>query len=72
MGTAFRARTHYLLAIGWLSHGLYDYYHDFLFVNEGVFSWYPTFCALIDLVIGVYLLASAQHVAKSLEISNTP
>jgi hypothetical protein len=33
--------THVVLAIAWLSHGLYDYYHayhDFLFVNAGVFS----------------------------------
>jgi hypothetical protein len=62
--------THYLLAIGWLSHGFYDYYHDFLFVNEGVFSWYPVFCALIDIVVGAYLLTSSTRIDRSLAASD--
>ena len=45
-----------LLALGWLSHGLYDYFHDVFFVNPGVFSWYPAFCAVIDIVVSAYLL----------------
>ncbi|MEH6543828.1 MAG: hypothetical protein V7721_07790 [Porticoccaceae bacterium] len=47
-----------LIAIAWLSHGFYDYYHDFLFVNSGVFSWYPAFCALVDIIVGSYLLVN--------------
>jgi hypothetical protein len=53
-----------VLAIAWLSHGLYDYYHEyhnFLFVNAGVFSWYPAFCAAVDLAVGTYLLASYKQ-----------
>jgi hypothetical protein len=45
-----------LIAVAWISHGFYDYYHDFLFINPGVFSWYPAFCALVDVVVGFYLL----------------
>ena len=48
-----------LLAVAWLSHGFYDYYHDLLFVNPGVFSWYPAFCALVDIAIGGYLLLNS-------------
>ena len=56
--------THVVLAIAWLSHGLYDYYHthhNFLFVNAGVFCWYPAFCAVVDLAVGTYLLASYKQ-----------
>jgi hypothetical protein len=45
-----------LIAVAWISHGFYDYYHDYLFINPGVFSWYPAFCAMVDIVVGVYLL----------------
>lgn len=45
-----------LIGLAWLSHGFYDVYHDLLFVNPGVFTWYPTFCAVVDLVAGGYLL----------------
>lgn len=73
---AWRIKTpfmHIVLAIAWLSHGLYDYYHayhNFLFVNAGVFSWYPAFCAVVDLAVGTYLLASYKQLGHSSE--NTP
>ena len=45
-----------VVAVAWLSHGLYDFYHDVFFVNPGVFSWYPAFCALVDVAVAIYLL----------------
>ena len=53
------------LALAWLSHGLYDYYHDVFFVNPGVFTWYPAFCALIDVVVGLYLLARVRSLGAT-------
>ena len=53
--------THLVLALAWLSHGFYDYYHDLLFVNPGVFSWYPAFCAVVDIAVGAYLLLNAAR-----------
>lgn len=47
-----------LISLAWISHGFYDYYHDVLFINPGVFNWYPAFCALVDIVVGVYLLVN--------------
>lgn len=47
-----------VIAIAWISHGFYDYYHDLFFVNPGVFTWYPAFCALVDIAVGGYLLVS--------------
>ncbi|MEH6910851.1 MAG: hypothetical protein V7459_09690 [Oceanicoccus sp.] len=53
--------SYFILAIAWLSHGFYDYYHELLFINAGVFNWYPAFCAVVDLAVGIYLLASCKH-----------
>ncbi|MFK8047051.1 MAG: hypothetical protein AB8B81_01330 [Halioglobus sp.] len=54
-----------LLGIAWLSHGFYDYYHNWFFVNPGVFSWYPAFCAVVDIVVGVYLLSGGPNFGKT-------
>lgn len=56
---------HYFVALAWLSHGFYDYYHDLFFVNPGVFSWYPAFCALVDIVVGGYLLLDARRIVEA-------
>lgn len=53
-----------VVALAWISHGFYDYYHDVFFVNPGVFSWYPAFCALVDVVVGTYLLSSLNRLAN--------
>lgn len=50
-----------LVGIAWLTHGFYDLYHDLLFVNPGVFVWYPAFCGAIDLMVGSYLLFLASN-----------
>ena len=56
---------HYVLGIAWLSHGLYDYYHDVFFVNPGVFSWYPAFCAVVDILVGSYIVLTAKQLDDS-------
>lgn len=45
-----------IIGLAWLSHGLYDLYHDVFFVNPGVFSWYPAFCAFVDISVAAYIL----------------
>ena len=47
-----------VVAMACLSHGFYDFYHDILFINPGVLSWYPAFCAIIDVTMAGYLLLS--------------
>ena len=32
-----------VVAIAWSSHEFYDFYHDILFINPGVLTWYPAF-----------------------------
>jgi hypothetical protein len=56
-----------ITAFGWLAHGIYDYYHDFFFVNSGVFEWYPAFCALVDIVVSLYLLSQGRRILQESE-----
>ena len=49
------------IALAWISHGLYDFYHDAFFINPGVFAWYPAFCALVDIAVGGYLLLNYRR-----------
>ncbi|APV52008.1 hypothetical protein BWI17_21460 [Betaproteobacteria bacterium GR16-43] len=37
------------------AHGVYDFFHDHLFVNPGVPSFWPTFCLAYDVVAAAYL-----------------
>jgi len=50
-----------VIALAWLSHGFYDFYHDTFFINPGVFSWYPAFCALIDITVAGYIFLSYKR-----------
>ncbi len=49
-----------IIAFAWMSHGVYDYLHNHIFVNPGVFAWYPSFCAFVDIAVGVYILSQSQ------------
>jgi len=46
----------YLLGGGLYSHGVYDAVHHHIFINNGAPHWWPEFCGVIDVIIGVYLL----------------
>lgn len=45
-----------LLAFGYILHGIYDVVHNLMFINAGTPDWWPAFCAVIDIIIGVYLV----------------
>lgn len=53
-----------LVGLLWLAHGGYDLIHPQLFVNPGVPAWYPRFCASVDIVVGLYLLALATQPSR--------
>ena len=59
-----------LVVVGglWLAHGIYDWGHDHLFVNAGVPSWYPVFCAAVDVTVGLYLLSRFRLSRRSGEL----
>jgi hypothetical protein len=44
-----------LLAIGYVAHAAYDFYHNAFFFNAGVPTWWPEFCGSVDVLIGGYV-----------------
>lgn len=47
------------LALGYITHAVYDIIHNLLFYNSGTPLWWPEFCGVIDLLIGLYLVYMA-------------
>lgn len=45
-----------LLALGYMLHGIYDFAHNTFFVNAGTPVWWPEFCGVIDIILGLYLV----------------
>jgi hypothetical protein len=45
-----------LLAAGYALHAAYDFSHDWFFANAGVPTWWPEFCATVDVLIGAYIV----------------
>jgi len=45
-----------LIALGCIAHGIYDIFHNTLFVNNGTPEWWTEFCGSIDLILGIYLI----------------
>jgi hypothetical protein len=45
----------WLLAVGLVGHGIFDFVHHFLIDNPGVPRWWPGFCAAFDVAFGVLL-----------------
>lgn len=44
-----------LLAFAYIMHAAYDFSHNFFFVNAGTPTWWPDFCASVDVLIGAYI-----------------
>ena len=55
----------YVIGTVWFFHAGYDLFHDQLFLNSGVFSWYPVFCAAVDFSVGFYLFYAASKWPRS-------
>jgi hypothetical protein len=45
-----------ILAIGFISHGLYDVVHANIYNHSVAPLWWPEFCGSIDILLGVYML----------------
>ena len=43
------------LAFGYDMHAVYDFSHNFFFINAGAPTWWPEFCASVDVLIGAYV-----------------
>lgn len=58
-----------LLAIGYVGHAAYDFYHDELFINSGAPTWWPEFCGSVDVLIGGYVAYLAFSLRRRVDIS---
>ena len=68
---AYRFRTFatlLLLAIGYVTHAAYDYYHAMFFINSGVPIWWPEFCGAVDVLVGGYIAYLAFSLPKNKSI----
>jgi hypothetical protein len=54
-----------LLAFGYVMHAAYDFSHNFFFVNAGAPTWWPEFCASVDVLIGAYIAYLAFSFRKT-------
>ncbi len=59
---ASRKTSSLFIAAGCIAHGIYDAYHDVLFINNGTPSWWLEFCGSIDILLGIYLIYFAMTV----------
>jgi len=62
-----RSQTHafWILAAGLLLHGAYDLVHDQIVVNHAVPSWWPTFCGVVDILLGLWVARLALTDAET-------
>lgn len=49
--TGFK-RNLWLVALGLVGHGVFDFVHHLIIENPGVPRWWPGFCLIFDLVLG--------------------
>ena len=45
----------WLIAVGLVGHGVFDFVHHFFINNAGVPHWWPGFCLAFDVFFGVFL-----------------
>ena len=46
----------WLLVLGYIGHGLWDWLHHADHIDTQVASWYPPLCAIYDFVVGIGLI----------------
>lgn len=49
-----------LIVAGLVAHGLYDLVHGAVVTNTAVPGWWPTFCGVVDVVLGGWVLTRRQ------------
>ena len=60
---------HVSIIVGlYLLHGFYDLYHDLLFINSGVFAWYPGLCAKYDFGVCLLILLSYRLLQRAIDL----
>jgi Family of unknown function (DUF6010) len=50
-----------LVGMGIVAHGLFDIVHDVLIENSGVPAWWPSFCASVDVLLGIWVIILTRN-----------
>lgn len=50
-----------LVGTGIVAHGLFDIVHDVLIENSGVPAWWPSFCASVDVLLGIWVIILTRN-----------
>ena len=50
-----------IVGTGIVAHGLFDIVHDVLIENSGVPAWWPSFCASVDVLLGIWVIILARY-----------
>ncbi|MCG7489082.1 hypothetical protein MHN79_06245 [Vibrio sp. Of14-4] len=58
-----------LLALAFICHGIYDIIHTTIYSHSVAPSWWPEFCGVIDVFLGLYML-SLMKWNKSQKVSD--
>lgn len=53
-----------LIGTGIMGHGLFDLVHDVIIENSGVPAWWPSFCASIDVLLGLWVIILTRSRVK--------
>ena len=54
-----------IIAAGLIGHGMFDLAHDTFVLNTSVPLWWPIYCAVVDILLGMWLFYMASiHTAK--------
>jgi len=59
----------WLVAVGLVGHGIFDFFRRGLIENPGVPHWWPGFCLAFDVVFGGWLVV---RLLRKLNFSNEP
>lgn len=54
-----------LVGTGIVAHGLFDIVHDVLIENSGVPAWWPSFCASVDVLLGIWVIILTRNRFRS-------
>ncbi len=49
-------KTTFVVAFGLIGHGVFDLFHNQLITNASMPVWWPTFCVMVDVVLGIWVL----------------
>jgi hypothetical protein len=60
----------WLLAVGLVGHGAFDFVHHFFIDNPGVPRWWPGFCLAFDVLFGVLMAWRLLRGARLSEVKS--